>query len=153
MCSRDTELSLTPHLLEMRQSAHEVWPQILILRCSLLPPKPCLARQSTPRRRSAGKWKTYYTSLFYIHFHFYSFSFPSPLGCKNIMRGTALSGVFGTCLMHSRSYSNLKTQWENVFVGGDFSKLVSKGRRSSGCKVKSEGKLENELQVWLLAWR
>lgn len=34
-----------------------------------------------------------------------------------------------------------------MFSGGEFSELVSKGRRSSGCKVKSEGKLENELQV------
>lgn len=31
MGSRDTELSLTPHVLEMRQSAHEVWAQSLIL--------------------------------------------------------------------------------------------------------------------------
>lgn len=31
MGSRDTELCLTPDLLEMRQSAHEVWAQSLIL--------------------------------------------------------------------------------------------------------------------------
>lgn len=34
-----------------------------------------------------------------------------------------------------------------MFRGGEFSEPVSKGRRSSGCKVKSEDKLENELQV------
>jgi len=42
--------------------------------------------------------------IFFAHFL-------SPLlpGCKNIMQGTALSCIFGTCLMSSRSYNNLKT--------------------------------------------
>lgn len=46
MHSGDTGLNLTPHLLEMRQGAHEVWAQILILRCLLPHPKPSGARQS-----------------------------------------------------------------------------------------------------------
>lgn len=34
-----------------------------------------------------------------------------------------------------------------MFSRDEFSELVSKGRRLSDCKVKSEGKLEYKLQV------
>lgn len=90
----------------------------------------------------------------FLSIYFAHFLSLLPPGCKNIMQGTVLSCIFGTCLMSSRSYSNLKTHSGRIlYSGGEFSELVSKGRRSSCCKVKSEGKLENKLQSLTFSMR